>query len=348
VRSQSERNQGALLEHPEREQDRSSATELTWPPLSRLHKAAFGVTAAFYLAVVLAVLTTSRLVGLDWDLMTAKPYERWPQLHGFLNEYVIAGQRGPSAIVAYVWLLWRAWRTRSWRPPLMMTVALLLLNMSVGAVKIGLGRLGPHYAHVMGSAELFQGGDIFPSGHTANAVVTWGVLAYLATRFRRGGAVIAGFMGVTIGLTTVYLGTHWFSDVLAGWAAGALVMLLLPLFEPTVCNLDLRMQSLWRRRAELRAELRARLRHPLGWDPERAFFTEQERAEAAACVARAAAAAGALEEPGDAGAEPAGDSAAAGPVGRRLPSARGGADRPAGDIRGIPAARAGRPAPRRA
>jgi len=219
--------------------------DLRWPPLSRVHKALIASTAAFYLAVLLAVLTTSRLVALDWWVMMFKPYEHWPALQHFLNVYVIAGQRGPSSIVVALWLGWRCWRLRSWRPLLVMGVALVLLNMSVGAVKIGMGRLGPHYAHVAGSNELFLGGGIFPSGHTANAVVTWGIVAYVAIRWRRLGALLAGFMGITVGLTTLYLGTHWVSDVLAGWAAGALVLLVLPLFEPVIESADVRLRTAW-------------------------------------------------------------------------------------------------------
>ncbi|MFC1418948.1 phosphatase PAP2 family protein [Streptacidiphilus cavernicola] len=197
------------------------------------------------------MLTTSRLVAFDWTVMMFRPYEHWPSLQAFLNEYVITGQRGPSAIVVAVWLGWRSLRTRSMRPLLVLGVALVLLNMSVGAVKIALGRLGPHYAHVAGSNELFFGGGIFPSGHTANAVVTWGVVAYLATRGRRTGSVLAGFMGFSVGLTTIYLGTHWVSDVLAGWAAGVLVMLALPLFEPVVASADQRFQTAWADRRRL-------------------------------------------------------------------------------------------------
>ncbi len=254
-----QRNEVALLERPQTtRKQRPAERGWRWLPLSRTHLVLILSTAAFYLAVLLAVVTTSRLVALDWWVMMFKPYQHWPGLLPFLNIYVIAGQRGPSAIVVSIWLTWRCWRTRSWRPLLVLAVSLVLLNMSVGAVKIGMGRLGPHYAHVAGSNELFLGGGIFPSGHTANAVVTWGILAYLATRWRRFGAVAAGFMGITIGLTTLYLGTHWVSDVLAGWAAGALVLLALPLFEPVIVSADDRMQAAWADRAAIWARLRGR------------------------------------------------------------------------------------------
>ncbi|WP_307852849.1 phosphatase PAP2 family protein [Kitasatospora sp. RG8] len=161
----------------------------------------------------------------------------------------MAGQRGPSAIAAFAWLGWRAHRLRRLRPLLVMGAALLLLNVTVGGVKIVTGRLGPHYAHYVGSPEFFSGGTIFPSGHTANAVVTWGVLAHLAVRWRRTGAVLAAATACSVGLTIVYLGTHWVTDVLAGWAAGLLVLLSLPLLEPLVTAAE---QRLTARRARRR------------------------------------------------------------------------------------------------
>ncbi|WUN35664.1 phosphatase PAP2 family protein [Kitasatospora sp. NBC_00315] len=200
--------------------------------MSRSQAVLLGLTVLAYLLVIAGVLLDTTLVDLDWWARLARPYRRWPELEPLLSTWVVAGQRGPSAIAAFCWLGWRAHRMHSLRPLLVMGTALLLLNVTVGTVKIVTGRLGPHYAHYVGSAELFSGGTVFPSGHTANAVVTWGVLAYLATRWRRTGAVLAGVTACSIGLTTVYLGTHWVSDVLAGWAAGLLVLLALPLAEP--------------------------------------------------------------------------------------------------------------------
>ncbi|MFF2074328.1 phosphatase PAP2 family protein [Kitasatospora sp. NPDC058162] len=215
--------------------------ELGWPPMSRRRAALFAATFTAYLLVLAGVLLNTDLVDLDWSVRLLRPYERWPSLEPLLDSWVVAGQRGPSAIAAFAWLFWRAHRLGRLRPLLVMGVALLLLNITVGAVKIVTGRLGPHYAQYVGSPELFSGGTIFPSGHTANAVVTWGVLAYLAVRWRRTGAVIAAATACSIGLTTVYLGTHWVSDVLAGWAAGLLVLLSLPLLEPLVAVAEQRL-----------------------------------------------------------------------------------------------------------
>ncbi|MGW1733638.1 phosphatase PAP2 family protein [Streptomyces sp. NBC_01724] len=210
------------------------------PRMSRHRIALFGGTLAFYLAIVIAVLIGSWLVTLDWKVMLFRPYQQWPGIHAFLDYYVVLGQRGPTAVMVACWLGWRSWRQHTLRPLLTLGASLLLLNLTVGAVKLGLGRLGPHYATQIGSAELFAGGDIFPSGHTANAVVTWGILAYLATtpRARRYLSAISAVVSLGVGLTTVYLGTHWLSDVLLGWAAGLLILLGLPWVEPLITRAE--------------------------------------------------------------------------------------------------------------
>ncbi|WP_330451913.1 MULTISPECIES: phosphatase PAP2 family protein [unclassified Streptomyces] len=210
------------------------------PRMSRHRVALFGGTLAFYLAIVIAVLMSSWLVTLDWKVMLFRPYQQWPEIHAALDYYVVLGQRGPTAVMVACWLGWRSWRQHTLRPLLTLGASLLLLNLTVGAVKIGLGRLGPHYATRIGSAELFAGGDIFPSGHTANAVVTWGILAYLAAtpRARRYLSAMSAIVSLGVGLTTVYLGTHWLSDVLLGWAAGLLILLGLPWVEPLITRAE--------------------------------------------------------------------------------------------------------------
>lgn len=211
--------------------------------MSRTRLVLFVATLTAYAATVVAVLASTSLVTLDWQVMLFRPYEQWPQCHAFLDYFVVLGQRGPTAVMVASWLGWRTWKHRSLRPMLILGASLLLLNITVGAVKYGLGRLGPHYATTVGSAELFAGGDIFPSGHTANAVVTWGVLAYLASTplARRIGSVISAMLAMAVGMTTIYLGTHWVSDVLSGWCAGLLVLLALPWFEPLVARAESRM-----------------------------------------------------------------------------------------------------------
>ncbi|MDC0768822.1 phosphatase PAP2 family protein [Streptomyces sp. HD] len=217
------------------------------PEMSRHRIVLLGATLAFYVAIVWAIVITSWLVRLDWQVMFFRPYQQWSEIHAFVDYYVVLGQRGPTAVMVAAWLGWRSWRQHTLRPLLALGVSLLLLNITVGAAKIGMGRLGPHYATSIGSNEMWLGGDIFPSGHTANAVVTWGILAYLAStpRARRWLSAVSAVTSLGVGLSTVYLGTHWLSDVLLGWAAGLLILLALPWFEPLITRseswiLDLR------------------------------------------------------------------------------------------------------------
>ncbi|MEU1518878.1 phosphatase PAP2 family protein [Streptomyces sp. NPDC005811] len=223
------------------------------PRMSRHRIALFTATLAFYLAIVWLVVVTSWLVRLDWQVMFFRPYQQWPEIHAFLDYYVVLGQRGPTAVMVAAWLGWRSWRQHTLRPLLTLGASLLLLNITVGAAKLGMGRLGPHYATTIGSNEMGLGGDIFPSGHTANAVVTWGILAYLAStpRARRWLSAVSAVVSLGVGLTTVYLGTHWLSDVVLGWAAGLLILLALPWCEPLIARAEVALLDLrdrWRER----------------------------------------------------------------------------------------------------
>ncbi|MFI9564936.1 phosphatase PAP2 family protein [Streptomyces rishiriensis] len=225
------------------------------PKMSRHRVALLLATLAFYLAIVWLVVITSWLVRLDWQVMFFRPYQQWPEIHAFLDYYVVLGQRGPTAVMVAAWLGWRSWRQHTLRPLLTLGASLLLLNITVGAAKLGMGRLGPHYAITIGSNEMGLGGDIFPSGHTANAVVTWGILAYLAStpRARRWLSAVSAVVSLGVGLTTVYLGTHWLSDVVLGWAAGLLILLALPWCEPLIARAEVSIFALRDRLRERRS-----------------------------------------------------------------------------------------------
>jgi membrane protein DedA with SNARE-associated domain/membrane-associated phospholipid phosphatase len=66
----------------------------------------------------------------------------------------------------------------------------------------------------------------FPSGHAMGSLVAYGMLAYILVREvharRQKAAVITGAIVLTIliGLSRLYLGVHYFSDVIGGYAAG--------------------------------------------------------------------------------------------------------------------------------
>jgi hypothetical protein len=186
----------------------------------------FLIVLGAYIALTAAVVFGSPLDIIDRVAAASDLAKRFPHATPWVLNYVMLGQRGPSSHVAFVYLVYRALRQRSWRPLVLFVTSLTMLNLTVGSVKLATGRLGP--ALTTKPRAVFDGGDIFPSGHTSNAVVIFGVLAMVAVEHRRAWIALAVFVCTTVGLSTIFLDTHWVTDVLGGWLAGALVLLALP------------------------------------------------------------------------------------------------------------------------
>ena len=91
-------------------------------------------------------------------------------------------------------------------------------------LKLHFHRLRPLVPWSLGDEHTFS----FPSGHSLFSVVLYGTLAYIALRRpsspRRRIGVLAPaiLLPLGIGLSRIYLGMHFPTDVLAGWLTGAL------------------------------------------------------------------------------------------------------------------------------
>jgi membrane-associated phospholipid phosphatase len=69
-----------------------------------------------------------------------------------------------------------------------------------------------------------------PSGHAQNATAVWGLLAAMLRR--RWAWAVALALIVTIGLSRIYLGVHFPSDVLVGWLIGSAMVWCYTRWEP--------------------------------------------------------------------------------------------------------------------
>ena len=76
-----------------------------------------------------------------------------------------------------------------------------------------------------------QGGYSFPSGHSMNCIVCFGILIYLIRRYcpnRKAAnilSVLLGLLIIGIGTSRVYVGVHFPTDVLGGWSLGLAFLL---------------------------------------------------------------------------------------------------------------------------
>lgn len=76
------------------------------------------------------------------------------------------------------------------------------------------------------------GGYGLPSGHSQSAVVVWGTIAL---EFRKRWLwIVAVVLMVLIGFSRIYLGVHFPTDVLGGWAVGAIVLALYLALGPRI------------------------------------------------------------------------------------------------------------------
>lgn len=180
-----------------------------------------------FLAVTQQVLTNGPLVAYDREL-NSQPKPQFEGFSGFvLRRLDDLGLRGVTATVLLIAAAFIAYKFKTWRPLNLAVLSLLLLNLTVGASKILLGRTKPRD----GFDLLHAGGMSYPSGHASNAVLSWGILAYLIYRYAKvdryqGRLASAGVALITLTVCTVSLirHTHWFSDLLGGVFIGSALL----------------------------------------------------------------------------------------------------------------------------
>jgi undecaprenyl-diphosphatase len=184
------------------------------------------ITAALTAAVAEvydAVTEANGVAGLDDPLLDAAISMRSPWLNVVVTGYTdIAGVIG-MPFLAVIAMLVLGIRRRSWTPVILIGAAGVGSLLMTIAGKRLIGRSRPVLSDAV---PPYEHSPSFPSGHTLNAVVIAGIVVYLlvlrqhSARVRVLTVSAAVVFALTVGLSRVFLGHHWFTDVLAAWLLG--------------------------------------------------------------------------------------------------------------------------------
>jgi undecaprenyl-diphosphatase len=136
----------------------------------------------------------------------------------------------PLVLLSVVYFVFR---DRRWKPPALLAAAFVSDILLQDAVKKLVGRHRPPLSEMIGR---YPGGS-FPSGHTTQSLVVYGLIALLVIRThpdwpRLFVLLPASLLVLLIGVSRVYLGAHWLSDVAGGLLLGTFWLLVLHALFP--------------------------------------------------------------------------------------------------------------------
>jgi undecaprenyl-diphosphatase len=173
-------------------------------------------------AIAQSVLSKSTIVRFDLDLAEALHQGATPTGIAFWFVVTRLGSFAMAAVVGASFAGWYATR-RGWLPFAGWVAALAGSQLLAWTLKHVVHRERPIFEVAFAREASFS----FPSSHVLGAVVGYGMIAYFVvclttSRFWR--TLVVGFAAalvVAVGYSRLYLGLHFFSDVVGGMAAGA-------------------------------------------------------------------------------------------------------------------------------
>jgi membrane-associated phospholipid phosphatase len=179
------------------------------------------------ISVIFAVWTWAAIGPLEQLDVLLNHRRQIQDLKPSLHELDRIGQRAVCLPVLIVVTGYVAWRTRQWRPVMVAVSSVVALNLVVLVLKLWLGRGQPR----LENPDFFNSGDLYPSGHTANVVLVYGLAVFLLVRYiglsRRIRRMLwAAVVVLSVAMTAVSLTLrwHWFTDLIGGLLVGAAVL----------------------------------------------------------------------------------------------------------------------------
>ena len=159
--------------------------------------------------------------GLDGRVNAFAAAHRSAALTTFFTGYTSLGQWLVLTAATAAVLAALAWRARR-RDAVFLLIAMIVSPLLNLALKHLFERVRPPAE----SAVLSVNGYAFPSGHAMSSATFALALAVIAwpTRWRWPAAGLAATFALLMGLSRVYLGVHWLTDVLAGWVLAVAVV----------------------------------------------------------------------------------------------------------------------------
>lgn len=184
-----------------------------------------GALAAAFVGYTWLVVHWQPLIELDAHLNRDYHVQSlWSLLHVVDR----IGQRAVCLPILVAVIAVTGWRHRSWRPALLGFTAIVVVHLVVLIAKLAMARGRP-----LAGGSFFSDGDMYPSGHTANILVVYGLCYHLVTRYsdvsarvKRVLAVAVVALSVVMFTTSLLLRWHWFSDLLGGFMVGGAVLAL--------------------------------------------------------------------------------------------------------------------------